>query len=318
MFTALLLLIAMGLSWVPIGAVVGHIERRGYSLALYQIFSCAACVAVGLAGWATSGEPLLPDAGCPAATRVLVVGGLLICGLFNYLMMLFMGRAMKRGPNAIVWAIIQSGLIYPFLMGWLVFGEPAGPRRLCGIAMIVASVFLYASRGGASNSKAADGAANLPLREWLPAALVGMLCCGINQCAANLPSYLDGGTGFSPSFRTLAIYSSLLLSALAHLAIRRLPGRASARPVPGELRALAAYAAVLGAISFLTSRYLAFPGLDRLERLGAGSMGYPVMVASCIVGFFPYGLLVLHERIDIRQAVGAVLGVAGILLGCVR
>ena len=317
MFTALLLLIAMGLSWVPIGAVVGHIERRGYSLALYQIFSCAACVAVGLAGWATSGEPLLPDAGCPAATRVLVVGGLLVCGLFNYLMMLFMGRAMKRGPNAIVWAIIQSGLIYPFLMGWLVFGEPAGIRRLCGIAMIVASVFLYASRGNASKAPGSN-ATGLPLREWLPAALLGMLCCGINQCGANLPSYLDGGTGFSPSFRTLAIYSSLLLSALAHLAIRRLREKTCVRPLPGELRALAAYAAVLGAISFLTSRYLAFPGLDRLEHLGAGSMGYPVMVASCIIGFFPYGLLALHERIDLRQAVGAVLGVAGILLGCIR
>ena len=95
-------------------------------------------------------------------------------------------------------------------------------------------------------------------------------------------------------------------------------GRTSLRPIPGELRALAAYASVLGSISFLKSRYLAFPGLDRLERLGAGSMGYPVVVASCIVGFFPYGLIALHERIDLRQAVGAVLGVAGILLGCIR
>ena len=316
MTTALLLLVAMGFSLVPTGAVVGHIERRGYNLALYQIFGCAACVVVGLAGWAASSEPFLPDASCPFATRILVVGGLLFCGLFNYIMMVFMGRAMKRGPNSIVWAIIQSGLVYPFLMGWLVFGEHAGPRRLCGIAMIVASIFFYASRGG--STKAVGDAASRPPREWLPAALLGMLCCGINQCGANLPSYLDGGTGFSPSFRTLAVYSSLLLSALAHLAIRRLRGRTSLRPIPGELRALAAYASVLGSISFLTSRYLAFPGLDRLERLGAGSMGYPVVVASCIVGFFPYGLIALHERIDLRQAVGAVLGVAGILLGCIR
>ena len=77
-----------------------------------------------------------------------------------------------------------------------------------------------------------------------------------------------------------------------------------------------AYAAVLGTVSFLTGKYLAFPGLDRLERLGAGSMGYPVMVASCIIGFFPYGLLVLRERIDLRQTIGAILGLAGILLGC--
>ena len=72
-----------------------------------------------------------------------------------------------------------------------------------------------------------------------------------------------------------------------------------------------------GTVSFLTGKYLAVPGLDRLERLGAGSMGYPVMVASCIIGFFPYGLLVLRERIDLRQTIGAILGLAGILLGCV-
>ena len=45
-------------------------------------------------------------------------------------------------------------------------------------------------------------------------------------------------------------------------------------------------------------------------------MGYPVMVASCIVGFFPYGLLVLRERINPLQALGAAVGIAGIVLGC--
>ena len=315
MFIALLLLICQGLSWVPVGAVVGHIERRGYNLALYQIFSCAACVAAGLIGWATSQEAFFPRGGCPPQTMVLVITAMLVCGLFNYLMYLFMGKAMKRGPNAIVWAIIQSGLIYPFLMGWLVFREPAGPRRLCGIAMIVASIFLYSSRGGAA--KADGGVPCASLREWLPAALLGMLCCGINQCCANLPSFLEGGTAFSGSFRTVAIYSALLLSALAHLIIRHLRGHGVPSPHPGELRALVAYAAVLGTVSFLTGKYLAFPGLDRLERLGAGSMGYPVMVASCIIGFFPYGLLVLRERIDLRQTIGAILGLAGILLGCV-
>ena len=314
MFIALLLLVAMGLSWVPTGAVVGHIERRGYSLVRYQILSCAMCVAVGLAGWSVSPEPLLPDAGCPAATRALVIGGLLLCGIFNYVMMLLMGLAMRRGPNAIVWAIIQSGLIYPFLMGWLVFGEHTGPRRLIGIAMIVASIFLYASRNGSGD---AAGAGRQPPREWLPAALLGMLCCGINQCAANLPSYLEGGSGFSPTFRTMAVYSGILLSTLAHLAIRSLLGHPTAPPIPGERRALAAYAAVLGTASFFTTKYLAFPGLDMLQRLGAGSMGYPVMVASCIIGFFPYGLVALHERMNMRQTVGAVLGVSGILLGCI-
>ena len=314
MFIALLLLICQGLSWVPVGAVVGHIERRGYNLALYQIFSCAACVAAGLIGWATSQEAFFPRGGCPPQTMVLVITAMLVCDLFNYLMYLFMGKAMKRGPNAIVWAIIQSGLIYPFLMGWLVFHVPAGPRRLCGIAMIVASIFFYASRGGAS--KDGGGASGVPLRAWLPAALLGMLCCGINQCCSNLPSYLEGGTAFSGAFRTSVTHLALLLSGVAHLVIRRVRGCKSLLPPSGQIRTLAVYAVVMGIIAFLTGTYLAYPGLDRLQRLGVGSMGYPVMVASCIIGFFPYGLLVLRERIDLRQTIGAILGLAGILIGC--
>lgn len=46
-------------------------------------------------------------------------------------------------------------------------------------------------------------------------------------------------------------------------------------------------------------------------------LGYPVMVAACIAGFLPYGMFVLHERIDARQALGVILGLAGIFLGCI-
>ena len=315
MITAILLLVVTGFSWVSVGAAVGHVERRGYSLVRYQFMVCAVCVVLGLVGWATSPTAFFPHGGCPAMTWVLVVAGMLSCGVFNYLMNMLMGRAMKRGPNAIVWAIIQSGLIYPFLMGSLVFGVPMGPRRLCGITLIVASVFFYAFRGGSANGNTSSEP-RASLREWLPASLLGMLCCGINQCGANLPSYLEGGRDFSGTFRTFTLYFGLLMAAFVHVGLRRLHGHRAERARPGEVRSLAVWAGAVGLVSFFTSKYLAFPGLDKLERLGAGSMGYPVMVAACIVGFFPYGVFVLRERINARQVVGAVLGIAGILFGC--
>lgn len=332
MTKAILLLFAAGLSWVSVGAAVGYVERRGYDLVLYQILLCAVCVALGLAGWLAAPGSFFPKDGAPALTWWVVIAALLLCGALNYLMTVMMGKAMKRGPNAVVWAIIQSGLVYPFLMGSLVFGVPMGPRRLCGIALIVASVFLYAARekpaGDAVSGRAEQpgegdhgggqsAAGRAALRLWLPAALLGMLFCGLNQCAANLPSYLEKGSDFSGTFRTFAVYFGLLLAALADRAFKRLSGGRASVPTPlGQFRALAAWAAGVGAISFLSTKYLTFPGLDALERLGAGSMGYPVMVAACIIGFFPYGVLVLHERIGALQAAGAVLGLVGILLGC--
>ena len=321
MIVAILLLVGTGLSWVSVGVAVGHVERKGWSLVRFQILLCIACVALCLAGYAAAPTAFLPQAGCPASTWALVIAGTLLCGVFNYMMNEMLGRGMKKGPNAIVWAIVQSGLIYPFLMGWLVFGVPMGPRRVCGIAMIVASVFLYAARRtGGEARRPRDGGADASrqpaLRGWLPAALLGMVFCGINQCGANLPSYLEGGTEFSGTFRTMSVYLGLLLAGFAHLGLKRATGERLAPAVPGELKGLAAWAAGVGLLAFLTGKFLTFPGLDRLERLGAGSMGYPVAVAACIAGFFPYGVLVLRERIDSRQAAGAAIGLAGILVGC--
>lgn len=315
MTTAVLLLVCTGLTWVSVGAAVGHVERQGYSQIRYQILLCLVCVAAGLVGWRLAPTSFLPSRAVPASTWALVVSGTLLCGVFNYLMVIMMGRAMKRGPNSIVWAIVQSGLVYPFLMGWLVFGVHAGPRRLCGMALIVASVFLYATRGK-GRGESSPRAPAAPLKQWVPAALAGMLFCGINQCCANLPSYLEGGTDFSSTFRTFAVYFGLLAAALVHVAIRRACGRPLEPVKPGELGNLAVWSVGIGMASFLSTKFLTFPGLDKLERLGAGSMGYPVMVSACIVGFFPYGVFVLRERINAHQAVGAVCGIVGILLGC--
>ncbi|MBQ6247161.1 MAG: hypothetical protein IJK04_09870 [Kiritimatiellae bacterium] len=318
MTLSILLLVCAGLCSVIVGVAVGHVERRGYSLVRYQLLNCAVCVAVAVAGWAAAPSAMFPPSGCPPATWALVLAGTLLCGVFQYLMILMMGRAMKRGPNAIVWAIIQSGLIYPFLMGWLVFGSSMGPRRLVGIALILASVFLYAAGKARSGAipNVTDPRKRVALRGWLPAALLGMLFCGASQCGANLPSFLEGGKSFSGTFRTLSIYSGLLLAALAHIAVRRVRGMRLAPAVRGEILDLALWAGATGVLTFLLCRYLKFPGLDRLESLGAGAMGYPVFVAACIAGYFPYGVIVLREHLDARQAAGFVLGISGILLGC--
>ena len=106
MTKAILLLFATGLSWVSVGAAVGHVERRGYNLVRYQILLCIVCVVFGLAGWAAAPTAFLPQDGAPALTWTLVIAATLLCGVFNYLMNMMMGRAMKSGPNAIVWAII--------------------------------------------------------------------------------------------------------------------------------------------------------------------------------------------------------------------
>ncbi|MGI5868378.1 MAG: hypothetical protein ACOX9C_02895 [Kiritimatiellia bacterium] len=315
MFKALLLLVSTGFSWVVVGAMVGHIGRKGLSLLHYQLCSGLLSLLVSIMIGLCSPDRLLPPAGIPASTWIWTILGMFCNGLFNYLMIRCMGRAMKNGPNAIVWVIIQSGFIFPFFMGWIVFGVPMNALRITGVILIVASIFLHAfrKRGESANPGQADRSVAI----WLVPAVLGMICCGINQCGANLPSYLERGQEMPSVFRSLVTTLGGLAGCLHAFTRQRLERAEAARPTWRELRTTAAYAAIVVSVNYTVVVLLMFPGLDLLQSLGRGPMGFPIMVCSCVIGFFPYGLLILKERLNPVQALGVVVGVSGIVLAAI-
>lgn len=316
MLYSVILLVLEGCSWIVVGAFVGLIGRRNIDLSLFQTVNSAFALIVTAALALFNPEGVIPPAGIPARTWVLVVTGVTAFGLFNYVMIEFMGRAMSRGPNSVVWAIIQSGLIFPFLMGTFVFGEPMGVFRAVGIVLILASVVMYSiGKNGAEPSASKQSGSFI---SWFVPALLGMLCCGINQCAASLPSFVERGNEFPAAFRTFFCYIGILIPGGIVSMRRALAARASGAVyvTRGQMRMILIIASAEFIVGYLGSVFLQFPGLDGMKACGRGAMGYPIMVASCIAGFFPYGVLFLHEKVSPIQAVGAVVGIAGILLGC--
>ncbi|MBR0057241.1 MAG: hypothetical protein IJP66_07915, partial [Kiritimatiellae bacterium] len=55
---------------------------------------------------------------------------MLLCGYLNFWMVVYMGKAMLRGPNGIVWTIVQSGFIFSFTLG--VVWDPAFENLIKG------------------------------------------------------------------------------------------------------------------------------------------------------------------------------------------
>ena len=314
MVKALVFLVATGASWVVVGAIVGLIGRKGLNLLYYQIAAGFIRIAASLViGLATTAD-LLPPAGIGSDIWAGVIAGCLAFGFFNYVMIQLMGLAMRKGPNAIVWATIQSGFIYPFFMGWLVFGEPMSAGRAIGILMILASIVLYAARGG-TDGRDKSTAEQAPLRSWLAPALLGMLFCGLNQCGGSLPSHLPRGDEFPSILRDLITSVGGLAGCAWGLVRLGLRGQLE-RPSRRELGQLAGFAFCVQCVNYTAAVVLQYPGLDLLKQHDRLAMGFPIMVASCIAAFFPYGVLVLHEKINPLQALGAAIGVAGIILGC--
>lgn len=311
MTKGLLLLIGTGFSWVLTGAIVGLIARRGYRTVVYQLTLCV----LGLITTATiaclNPDTVLPPAGIPFKTWFWVSLGCFVNGFFNYFVILFMSEGMKRGPNSLVWAIIQSGLIYPFLMGTFVFHVPMPFTRALGILLIIVSIFLYAVREGKSATTSPNKNTS---KSWFIFALLGMLSSGINQSGGNLPSFLNQGQEFSAFYRSVCSYIGLLTATFGHILLNGARGNWF-KLRPGELKTVATITSIAFVIGYAVSVTLFYPGLDCLENLGRGSMGFPIIVCSCIIGFFPYGLLVLREKLRPLQLIGACIGVLGILLG---
>ncbi len=322
MTKAILMLVATGSSWVVVGAVVGMISRRGLNLLHYQIIGGVARIALSLAIGAFTSAKLLPPAGISPKIWAGVLAGCIAFGLFNYFMVQLMGVAMLRGPNAIVWAIIQSGFIYPFLMGWIVFHEPMSAGRVIGILMIIASIFLYAARGKANAAKGPAGPVDAartertPVRAWLMPALLGMLFCGLNQCGGSIPSHLPRGDEFPAIFRDIVTCAGGLVGCACGLASLGFRGQMPPLPTRREFALLTGFALGVISINYTAAVVLQFPALDLLKTYDRLSMGFPVTVAACIAAFFPYGLIVLHEKLNPIQALGAAVGIAGIVIGC--
>jgi len=313
MTKAIFLLVTTGVSWVVVGAVVGLIGRRGLNLLHYQVIGGVLRILVSLSIGLFTSAHLLPPAGIAPAVWAGVITGCLFFGLFNYVMVQLMGLAMRKGPNAIVWAIIQSGFIYPFLMGWLVFHEPMSLGRAAGILLIILSVVLYAVREGGPHTPADQ---KTPLRAWLVPALLGMLFCGLNQCGGSIPSHLPRGTEFPTIFRDLITSIGGLIGCACGFLRLGLRGHLPPAPTRREIGQLLVCSVGVLSVNYTAAVVLQYPGLDLLKQYDRLSLGFPIMVASCIAAFFPYGVLVLREKINPIQALGAVVGIAGIVLSC--
>lgn len=315
MALAVLFLVLTGCSWIVVGAIIGLLGRRNLDVTLFQVINASLVLFVSGAIALVHPEGVFPPTGIPTRAWVFVVAGCLANGLFNYFMIECMGLAMRRGPNGAVWAIIQSGLVFPFLMGTFVFGEPMSAGRLAGILLILGSIVLYSM--GKREPSAEGPSTTARFGAWFAPALLGFACCGMNQCGANLPSFVEHGKEFPSAFRTMLCYVGLLLPGLV-VAIRRAAAFHAKHEVwvtRRQVLQIAAIAAAEFTVSYLAILLLQFPALDRLESLGRGSMGYPIMVGSCIAGFFPYGVLVLHEKVSVWQVLGAIVGITGICLG---
>lgn len=347
---AVLCIAIAGCLWAGVGVILSLAMRREASLP--ALFLVAAVVGLALRwllfpdvarlGRAES-VPRLGD-----LVPVMLAGG-----LFGASGIMLLQEAMGRGHQGMTWTIGQSALAVPFLAGVFVFGEEAAGGRVAGVGLILACLLLFgvarrkeanaealqgrypdpadappadtdtagsqrmvgtaeseepegpegmdgSGRGGAA-ATAGPVAAAFRIGAY-PLALIAFCFIGLQQTFCTVPSHWDG-------WRDVAGLRQPLVASGAFLVFA---GRAAwVRPRPD--RAAVMLGLILACISVLAENLL-FRGLDGLALVGRVSIGFPLAISICIIGFALFRGVLMRERFTRLHLLGLGCGVAGAVL----
>ena len=295
MLTGILFLVLTGIVWVGPGAVISLSAKKNLSLDFIQGMSALIIILLGVIMYFAASPKLHPVAWI----------ALPVSGVINYLCFIVAGKAMKKGPSGLTWAIMQSSFVMPFLMGVLFFDVPCSPLRLTGLGVMLIAMYLMGVWGNTGAED--DRSGHTGKLVWLAYTLLAFVVAGLSQCSFNLPSYFikDEGGGFANLFFRAGINSA---GGLAVFLCSPLWNKNSFN-----------YKGTFASIALLTVCTLCalstmFCGLDILAACGAGAIGYPISLGSCIAAFLVYTSWRLKEKLSPPAMIGVGLCFLGIVL----
>ena len=298
MTTGFLLIIAAGFCWIGVGISVSLCSARSWNYNIVQglnYLGAALICALILAGSSASGASWeAPGWGVLASC---------VAGIANFYSYVFTSKAMRRGPNGLVWGIMQAGMIGSFLMGVICFGEKAAPLRLLGLVLILCGVL---AMGLGKGGKSASGS------NWIVPSLIAFLLVMATHCCNALPSYFPETAGNSPVFRTMGLYFGGVIG----FALTTLRGMIRKRDFGGRGEWITA--GILMVLNTSASVFLFYRGLDLLAKTGCGGLGYPIGIGVCVIGFSLYSLLILKEKFARLSLVGLTAVCFGIIIIAIR
>lgn len=305
MLFGIIALLIVGASWCLVGVIFGLAPKKGLNTGAIQLGSAIVTIAAGGVIY-----HILGPAPCPARILFAVCGTYALSGVFNYYGLQAMAEGMKRGPNGIVWCIMQSALIFSFLGGIVFFGERLTFFRGGGIVLLVAALILFGLAKDNSNWKSSS---------WRMWAFFALALIAIQQNICNAPSFFPSARTVHPVLRSISVASGTLAAALIGILIRSLREKGFGESVWSSFRRPLMWLFVVMPLFFslIFAYTLFYPGMDAMAKAGAGSVNYPLMVGSCIVSFTLYSFLFLRERLKPMQIAALILCVVGLACLCV-
>ena len=293
MAIGILFVIITAILWVGLGAVISHAAQKNLNIGFIQGAGAIVLAALMIPAY------FFEDMSIPTTVLIAVP----LSGLGNYATFLMMNKAMQKGPNGLVWAMIQSAFIMPFLMGVLFFKVPCPVTRIIAIIMLLAAMILMGVFGQGNEEKNEGKRGHI----WIVYTIIGFLLAGSTQCCANIPSYLikeESNNLLVTLFRTGLCSGGMFLAFFMHGLINR----------ENFSWKGCGLSTVIMTITTVLSLLCTFIGLDRLAEHDAGAIAYPMIVGISIAIFMVYTSIRLKERLSLPALLGVLLCLSGIVM----
>ena len=299
-------MVIVGGSWCLVGLVMGDAPKKGIDASLVQLcgafFSAVFSLLIMILSSAYS-------TAMPTATFFTCLT-YFAASMLNFIMLQLMSQAMQCGPNGIIWAIIQSALVFPFIVGILLFGVKFTFLRGVGIVLLLAALVLFALTR--NNSRGLGGS------KWKLLAFAGMTLAAIQQNLATLPSYFEAAHGVPSIVRALAAAAGTFFMAVLWNLFQMNRKRLETLKRGVCSPTLWKYIAALQFFHLVFAYTLFYPGMNVMAGAGMGGMCYPMMVGSCIVTFTLSSIWLLKEKVRPVQVTALTVCIAGLVLICTR
>ncbi len=295
-------MVIVGSSWCLVGLVMGDAPKRGIEPSLVQLFGHGfSCTLSTIIMFSTASVP--KGSLSVILTTCLVYA---VCGSINFFMLQIMAYAMQRGPNGIIWSIIQSALIFPFIGGIIFFGVKLNLPRLGGIIALLAALVMFGFGKDNSNDKGG----------WKIPAFICLAFCAVQQNLQVAPSYFEEARVVNSIVRSLSVATGGFISAIIYNLVRMNPERKIQLKSNLRNMTLWKYVGALQFFGLIFAYTLMYPGMNSMADHGLGGMCYPMLVGSCIISFTLSSVLLLKEKVQPIQLAALIFCISGLVLIC--
>lgn len=301
-------MVLVGASWCLTGLIMGAAPKKGLEPSIIQLGGGLWSVLLSIVLLIATGDY---STASPKATFLTCLAYFTGTAM-NFFMLLIMSKAMQLGPNGIIWSIIQSALIFPFLGGVVFFGVELTLLRGIGIVLLLLALALFAlTKNNDAGNTGKSGSI-----VWKLLAFAGMLIAGTQQNITTMPSYFEAAREVSSIVRTLSAAAGGLTMAIIWTLCKMSPEYRTLLKQNIKNPTLWKYIVALQLSGLLFAYMLFYPGMNIMAARGLGGMCYPLMVGSCIVSFTLVSAILLKEKLKILQIAALVICVTGLCLIC--